>query len=135
MKIIRLKHSLTGSVLAIMMLCSCEPEVNIEVGVLWEDDQYFNDSGSACIGILGGKWDSDTGFDGTILDTTSVRLGVNGNYKFSIIASESDNYTAFIYFEHSGNEIYDEGYDIVMGYKYNKAEPGKTVEISLSAYY
>ena len=118
-----------------MLLWSCESVVNIKVAVLWEDDLHFSRSGSAHIGILQGKWDSDTGFDATVLDTGSVIIGVNSCYCFTLNASDSDNYTAFIYFEQNEEEGYDEGYDPIVGYKYNRAEPGTTLEISVSAFY
>lgn len=119
----------------VMCLCSCESLLDIEVGILWQDDPFFSDTGTVYLGILKGKWDSNTGFDNTVLDISEVQPGMNESCRFSVNTSKSDNFTAFIFIDIGDNGIYDDGYDTVLGYKYNYGESGGNLEISLSAYY
>jgi len=121
--------------ITLLILCSCESFLDIKVGILWNDDPHVSQSDSVYLGILQGKWDSESGFDCVLLDTTEVLVGVNRCYSFSINTDDSDNYTAFIFFDSNGNGKYDDGYDSVLGYKYNYGESGGDLEISLSAYY
>jgi len=119
----------------VLLLLSCESLLNIEVGILWRDDTTFSQSGSTHLCILKGKWDSETGFDDDVLETSDVVAGTNDLYKFSLSTSQADHFTAFIFVDNNGNGKYDEGYDGVLGYKYNYGESGGNLEISLSAYY
>jgi hypothetical protein len=122
-------------VVTLLILCSCESFLDIKVGILWNDDPHVNIADSVYLGILQGKWDSESGFDSGLLDTAEVLVSVNHCYRFSINTNDSDNYTAFIFYDSNGNGKYDEGFDEVLGYKYNYGKAGGQVDISLSAYY
>ena len=119
----------------VSILISCDTQLDIEVGILWRDDPFFNQTGSTYLGILKGQWDTNTGFDKSMLDTAEVVPGANRFYKFSIDVINSDHFTAFIFMDNNDNQSYDDGYDSVLGYKYNYGESGGELEISLSAYY
>jgi len=130
---LRILYLTIGSIA--LLLLSCESLLDIEVGILWRDDTTISQAGSTYLCVLKGKWDFETGFDDDILDTVEVVPGTNGIHKFSINSGESDHFTAFIYMDNNHNGSYDEGYDDVLGYKYNYGESGRDLEISLSAYY
>ena len=121
--------------LNIFVLGSCESYIDIEVGILWQDDQHFNHISDAYVGILEGKWDSGTGFDGDLLDAQEVTIGTNTGHSFTISTDRSAHYTAFIFYDENDNDLYDEGYDHIAGYKYNWGESGGELDISLSAHY
>lgn len=133
------KHKIYQAILVvllnILLLSSCESFVDIAVGVLWQDDQHFSHSSKAYIGILAGKWDPDTGFEGDLLEAEEVTVGTNTDHSFAISADKSSHYTAFIFYDENDNAQYDEGYDPIAGYKYNWGKSGGEVDISLSAYY
>ena len=122
-------------VLWLSLLLACEKTQEIQVGLLWKDDAFFSHSGSRYLGLLEGEYDLTTGFDMPVLDSTPVLTGINKSYLFSISASGSRNYTAFIFIDLDSSKTYDEGYDIISGYKYNYGEPGACLNISLSSFY
>lgn len=117
------------------MLASCESTQDLEIGLRWEDDQYLESSQKIYLSILKGVFDSNSGFDSQDLATVEVICCENQTYSFSFSSSGSSSYTAFVYIDKDGNAKYEEGYDLVCGYKYNYGNTGEPTFISLSVCY
>lgn len=123
------------SVVCMLFLVSCESTQEIQVGILWQDDPHFDDTGIRYLAVLKGECDFDTGFEGYVLDSQPVRLAENTTYYFSCVSSGAGNYTAYIFVDTNADSSYSEGYDVITGYKYNYGEPGEPLTISLSSFY
>ncbi len=121
--------------LVLLILSSCESTQEIKVGLLWRDDTHFNNTGKRYLGMVEGEYDLGTGFDGSVLEIMSVNPGENKTHLFSFSSNSSSHYTAFIFIDVDSSETYDDGYDIISGYKYNYGEPGERLNISVSAFY
>ena len=120
---------------AALLLWGCETSQEIEVGVLWNDDIHFSNENSRYLAIVEGEFDLETGFDVTLAEFISVTPGTNAIQKWSLGSGGSSNYTAFVFIDENGNEQYDDGHDIVSGYKYNCAEENECLSISVSSFY
>jgi len=125
----------TLSLTCLVILIGCETSQLIEVGVLWNDDSHFSNSNATFLAIAEGEFDQETGFDTILIELTSVSPGENEVHKYSFSTTSSNNYTAFIFVDENHNGTYDEGYDIISGYKYNCAAAGECLSISVSSFY
>lgn len=119
----------------LLSLISCESSQEIQVGILWKDDPHFDESGQRYLAILKGECDFETGFAGHVLDFQTVGLAANETYYFSCSSNGTENYTAFVFADMNSDSSYNEGYDVVTGYKYNSGEPGDPLTISVSSFY
>jgi|GEM_PF-334984 len=134
----RMMHNLVLSmVLGYMMIIvlGCESTQEIEVGVLWNDDSHFNNDNPRYLAITEGEFDLETGFDTGLIELTSVTPGTNARHKWSLSSRSSQNYTAFVFIDINESGSYEEGLDIVSGYKYNGFNEGECLSISVSSFY
>ncbi len=120
---------------ALIALLGCEMDQNINVGITWLDDNHFDSDSSRYLGIVEGEFDLNTGFETTLIELAKIIPGDDATHSFSLATHSSSNYTAFVFIDMNNNDNYDEGYDLISGYKYNRGEPGECLNISVSAYY
>lgn len=120
---------------AVLLLWGCEASQEIEVGVLWHDDAHFSNANTRYLAIVEGEFDLETGFDATLAELSSVTPGTNAIQKWSLGSRGTGNYTAFVFIDENGNGQYDDGHDIVSGYKYNCAAKNECLNISVSSFY
>ena len=130
-----MRYMILWALLGSFLMFSCESTLDIEVGVLWQDDSRFVNSHDRYLALLEGKFDSQTGFDSEVKDQVLVLPANQETHRFSFDAGGSNNYTAFIYIDENANGSYDEGYDVVSGYKYNCVDKDARLRISVSSFY
>ena len=133
-----MKSSLRFTVLAALcgsLFFSCSQHQMIEVGVLWQDDTHYASSAPAYLALAEGSFDLETGFDTELAEWITVKPLDNAVHPFSLPASSGCNYTAFVFRDVNENGIYDEGHDVVSGYKYNYGEPHECLAMSVTAFY
>jgi len=125
----------SASILLLGVLLSCEPQVVVEVGLIWRDDAHFHRDLKAYVALLDGEWDTQTGFDGDLRASEEVVPGRNTTIQFEITDRGASSCTAFLFFDENEDLQYDEGYDTVVGYKYNSCPSGEVLRICLSGHY
>jgi hypothetical protein len=117
------------------LFLGCERTQELEVGVLWNDDSHFSNNNSRYLALVEGEFDLETGFETSLVELTPVTPGTNATHKWSLGSSSSQNYTAFVFIDINESASYDEGLDIVSGYKYNCVSEGECLSISVSSFY
>ena len=126
----------TITILATLItLMNCEMPRNIEAGVLWSDDTYFAAEGDWYLAISEGSYSNEVGAVVDVVDQMPITFGKNEVVRFDLGSGSAGNITAFVYLDRTSNGIYDDGYDLITGYKYNYSDPGETTCISVSAYF
>lgn len=122
-------------ILVALVLTNCENPRFIEAGVHWTDDANFSVEGDWYLAVSEGCYSSCEGATVEVLDQYPISANKNGTQKFMLGSGAEGNLTAFVYYDSNGNGSYDDGYDVLTGYKYNYATAGKTTFIAVSAYY
>ena len=123
------------TLLILPFLVNCEKTQEIEVGVLWQDDQSISSSQDHFLAILDGSYDAQTGFDADLVALTSVSPGVDHTQMFTLSASSRGYYTAFVFVDTDADGAFEDGTDLVCGYKHNSGDPESRLQIALRAYY
>lgn len=117
------------------LLMNCERNVYLETGLTWSDDSYFVQDGNWYLAVSEGCYSNCMGASLCVVDQVEVTPGENVIERFVLGSGAEGNVTSFVYLDVNANQIYDDGTDLVTGYKYNYSEAGNTTAIAVSAYF
>jgi len=131
----RVKRVLVLGMLLIIAIYGCETALDMHVGISWLDDDHFSSGSARYLGVVEGEFDLDSGFETTLIELAKIIPGDDTVHTFALPSNSSTNYTAFVFIDMNNNANYDEGYDVISGYKYNCVQPGECLNISVSAFY
>lgn len=129
--------TLTHLILIVISLCliNCESPIYIEAGVLWSDDAQFSEDGDWYLALSEGCYSNCEGATLDVIDQAPLEPNKVATNRFVLGSGSKGNVTAFVFLDTNENGIYDDGYDILTGYKYNFADTGESTAIAVSAYF
>jgi len=119
----------------LLIFMHCEDCQYVEAGIIWMDDIHFEKDGDWFLAVAEGCYEQCDGAIIDVLDQHHVVTNQNTIKRFVLSSTSGCNVTAFVYLDVNQNEQYDDGYDVLTGYKYNYCSMNETTPISIAAYF
>jgi len=122
-------------VITLFALSSCSTGVQVNVGILWDDDSYYSSDKSWYVGIANGNHLDMWSDVMAPIVTRQVISGQNCQESFLLPDNNHSHLTAFVFCDTNNNQVYDDGIDHVTGLKPGSRDEYDKYYLAVGAYY
>ncbi len=122
-------------VIILFALSSCTTGVQVNVGILWDDDSYYSRNDTWYVGIANGNHLDVWSDVMTPIVTRQVLSGQDCEESFMLPDDDYSELTAFVFCDTNNNQVYDDGIDDLTGFKPGSRDEYDNYYLAVGAYH